>query len=162
MGEEEFDDPPRRLLFVCTGNTCRSPMAEAAARAEAAERGVAVRCRSAGVAAGGGAASPGAVEAAEEAGLDLQDHRSTPLNRDLVAWADLVLCMGESHRWEVVEMGGESKARLITDFLADEDPRRGRPILDPVGGELDVYRRTLDLLREAVEGLLDRFPKEER
>lgn len=148
-------DAPRRLLFVCTGNTCRSPTAEALARDAAVGRGLDLKCRSAGVSASGGAASPGAVAAAEEAGLDLSGHQSTQLGRELVEWADLVLCMGESHRWQVADRGGEAKARLLTEFLPEDDPRRGRPVLDPVGRDADVYRRTLATLRDAVEGLLD-------
>ncbi len=155
MGEHGFDERPERLLFVCTGNTCRSPTAEALAREEAAERGLEVACRSAGVAASGGGASPGAVRAAGEVGLDLSDHRSTQLDRELVAWADLVLCMGTSHRWQVADRGGEGKARLITDFLPEGDARRGRPVLDPVGGGAGAYRETLEVLGSAVDGLMD-------
>ena len=157
MADPAADREPRRLLFVCTGNTCRSPMAEELARRAAAERGLELECRSAGVAAAGGGASPGAVRAAEEAGLDLSGHQSSQLGRELVEWADLILCMGESHRWQVADRGGEEKARLITEYLPADDPRRGRPVLDPVGGDLDVYRQTLETLREAVEGLLDRI-----
>lgn len=157
MAEGRFDSSPRRLLFVCTGNTCRSPLAEALAREGAEERGLDLSCRSAGVSSSGGAVSPGAASVAREAGLDLSDHRSTQLGEELVSWADLVVCMGESHRWQVLDRGGEGKACLVTEFLPEDDPRRGRPILDPVGGELDVYRKTLETLRTAVGGLLDRI-----
>lgn len=155
MDDPGFERPPARLLFVCTGNTCRSPTAEALARAEAERRGLDVACRSAGIAASGGGASPGAARAAEEEGLDLSDHRSTPLGEELVEWADVILCMGESHRWQVADRGGEEKTRLVTDFLPDDDPRRGRPVLDPVGGDAEVYRQTLEVLRAAVRGLMD-------
>ena len=150
-----FERPPRRLLFVCTGNTCRSPTAEALARAEARRRGLEVACRSAGVAASGGGASAGAVRAAEKAGLDLSEHTSKQLDPGLVEWADLVLCMGESHRWQVADRGGEEKARLVTEFLRGDDPRRGRPVLDPVGGGEEVYEKTLEVLRSSVAGLMD-------
>lgn len=155
MGESRLERPPERLLFVCTGNTCRSPTAEALAREEARRRGLDVVCRSAGVAASGGGASSGAARVAEEADLDLSDHRSTQLDPELVEWADLILCMGESHRWQVADRGGGEKARLVTDFLPEDDPRRGRPVLDPVGGDADVYRQTLEVLRASVSGLMD-------
>lgn len=155
MGEARLERTPERLLFVCTGNTCRSPTAEALAREEAGRRGLDVACRSAGVAASGGGASAGAVRVAEEAGLDLSDHRSTPLSPELVDWADLILCMGESHRWQVADRGGGEKVRLVTDFLPEDDPRRGRPVLDPVGGDPEVYRQTLEVLRASVSGLME-------
>lgn len=155
MGETDFDGGPEHLLFVCTGNTCRSPTAEALAREEGRRRGLDVACRSAGVAASGGGASAGAVRAARKVGLDLSGHTSTQLGRELVDWADLILCMGESHRWQVADRGGGEKARLVTDFLPEDDPRRGRPVLDPVGGETDVYRQTLEVLRASIAGLMD-------
>src|SRR5690606_20371361 len=83
-----------QLLFVCTGNTCRSPMAEAIARAAVADRQVDVQVGSAGTSAWEGApASDGALLVALEQGLALEGHRARTLSRELVADADLVLTM---------------------------------------------------------------------
>ena len=85
-----------RLLFVCTGNTCRSAIAEALARREAIERGLAdVEVSSAGTSAWDGApASDGALLVALERGLDISTHRSQQLTRELVQSHDVVLVMG--------------------------------------------------------------------
>src|SRR3954469_19158581 len=107
------------LLFVCTGNTCRSPMAEAIARAAVLARGwTHVDVMSAGVASGGPSpASDLALQTAREHGLDLGGHTSRQLTDDLVDWADLILVMSPSHLFGVSEMGGGEKVALVTDFL---------------------------------------------
>lgn len=148
----------RRLLFVCTGNTCRSPMAESLARAEAEERGLELEVRSAGTTASvDSPASRGALEAARREGLDLSGHRSTPLSPELVAWADLILFMAPSHGMDVRDVDPGAPSALLTRFLPEDHPWRGRAVWDPVGGDLELYRETFDLLREAVAGLMERI-----
>lgn len=147
----------RRVLFVCSGNTCRSPLAERLARREARERGLEdLEFRSAGTFAGTGApASSGAVLAARRHGLDMSGHRTTPLGPELVEWADLVLAMTEAHRRVAADIGGAGKTALVTDFLPKDHPRRGRDVGDPAGGDVDRYLDVLELLETAVEGVLD-------
>ena len=87
-------DPLFRVLFVCTGNTCRSPLAQAALVRALGDTAAKVAVGSAGTAASDGApASPPSRDVARRAGLDLEGHRSRRLNRDLLAAADLVLLM---------------------------------------------------------------------
>lgn len=148
-----------RLLFVCTGNTCRSPLAEALGRAHGREQGrTEIEWRSAGTfAAASGRASPGALEVGREEGLDLAAHRSSLLSSELLDWADLIVCMGEGHLQVVRDLGAGERACLMTEFLPPGHPAHGRSVPDPVGAAPEVYRETFALLRQAVHGLLDRL-----
>lgn len=145
-----------RILFVCTGNTCRSPMAGALARRAAERRGLRVEVRSAGTSAvPGRPASTGAVLAAREEDLDLSGHASAPLTPERARWADLVVGMTPSHVRAAAGMTEEGEVVLLTDYLPEADPERGEPVPDPVGGGIEDYREVLQLLRSGVEGLLE-------
>lgn len=145
------------ILFVCTGNTCRSPLAEVLARVSLERRGWShVKVDSAGEAAAWDApASEGSLQAAADVGLDLSGHRSQPLTRELVANADIILAMTPSLLLEVETSGGEGKASLLTELINGEGA--GEPIPDPIGSTPDVYAEVRDQISSAIEGLLDRL-----
>jgi tRNA threonylcarbamoyl adenosine modification protein (Sua5/YciO/YrdC/YwlC family) len=143
------------VLFVCTGNTCRSPMAEALMRgrvarrlgcrpAEVAERGVLIF--SAGVAAmAGSAASAEARATVAERGLDLSSHESQPVSDRLVRFADMILAMTRGHRDAVLRQWPEAgpRTRLLSRASTD--------VSDPIGGPLEVYQRCADQIDQYLE-----------
>lgn len=146
-----------RVLFVCTGNTCRSPLAEAIARDLASRRLLAdVDFGSAGTSAWEDApASDGALLVGLERSLDLNSHRARQLVRELVDGADLILAMGPHHLERIEALGGLGKAHLLTGYASHG--KDARAISDPFGGDLGVYRAAADELTREIERVFDRL-----
>ncbi|MBM7866553.1 low molecular weight protein arginine phosphatase [Heliobacterium gestii] len=145
------------LLFVCTGNTCRSPMAQVIAEAILAEMGQGERIRvaSAGVSAWPGApASTQARNVMAGRGLDLETHGATPLNERLIGEADMVLTMTGSHRDRVVQMAPEAAAKVFT--LKGYAGGSG-DIADPFGLDERAYETNAIEIEGALRKALERI-----
>ena len=135
-------------------------MAAAIARRIAAERGMGdLEIGSAGTSSWEGApASDGALLVGIEHQLDLNEHRSRQLTRELVAAQDVILAMGPHHLERVYALGGGDRAHLLTSYAS-----RGaaaRAISDPMGSELDVYRTTFEELEREIRRVFDRIESE--
>jgi protein-tyrosine-phosphatase len=150
----------KHVLLVCTGNICRSPLAEALLLRTLKERGIeGVVVTSAGTGAWDGApASEGAYLVGLERGLDLSGHRARLLTRELVEQADVILTMARHHRARVDELGGEGRVFVLGEYAGrDGDDAE---VSDPFGGDLDVYRDTCAELEALVAATAERLATE--
>ena len=151
----------QNVLFVCTGNICRSPLAAALLLRGLKERGLDVTVTSAGTGAWDGApASEGAYLVGLERGLDLSGHRARLLSRDLVEQADLILTMARHHRARVDELGGEGRVYVLGEYAGREGD--DVEVSDPFGGDLGVYRDTCVELEALTAAVAERLAAEMR
>ena len=135
------------VLFVCTGNTCRSPMAEAFAQEYAKKHGLDVMCKSAGLAAfESDTVSDNAVAVLAAEGLNAVTTQPIRFTRELGAWADAIYVMSEQHldfiKMRFSEFAGKTK------LLGDGIP-------DPYGKDLDAYSECYRQLKTHIKRIFD-------
>jgi L-threonylcarbamoyladenylate synthase len=146
------------ILFVCSGNTCRSPMAEALTRqilakklgiteAELEKKGLSVLSAGSFAMPGAKAATP-AIEALKPLGADLSKHRSRPLSVELIHQADVIYVMSRNHGQSVVGLVPSAAEKVVT---LDPD----RDIDDPIGGDLGLYQTLAGQLQNLIEHRLE-------
>lgn len=146
------------ILFVCTGNTCRTPMAAGIFRHMVAARlecdpdnlsGHSIVINSAGTMGGGASAAESAVEVCRRRGIDISDHRSRPLTLELINPADHIFVMSRHHLDTVLAMAPD--ASFKTELI---DPE-GSEITDPIGGTIDDYEDVARKITQSLETRID-------
>ncbi len=126
------------ILFVCTGNTCRSPMAEGYVNARFKN----ITAKSCGLYTDGSPVSENSKLAMEQIGIDISSHISAPLTRELLLWANDIICMSPSHQSALNSIG--IKAQVLGDGICD-----------PYGRDLDTYITCRDRIIEEINKLLN-------
>ncbi len=158
----QHDDGKTRILFVCTGNICRSPSAEAVVRTLAARKGLdaALELASAGTTSFhvGQPPDPRAIQAARKRGYDLTPIRARQVTRRDFETFDLVLAMDSGHHSQLLDLcrGADEKLRLFMEFTREHRTRPDVP--DPYYGDARGFETMLDMVEQGAEGLLAALP----
>ncbi len=128
------------IIFVCTGNTCRSPMAEGYLKSKNLDD-ICVCSRGF---SGGEPANPKSVQVMNETGIDISNHISRIITSDDAKWADVIICMTKSHK-QLLKMSGIDNDNIYV---------LGDGISDPFGCDTETYRRCRDSIFAAIDNLL--------
>ena len=142
-----------RILLVCMGNTCRSPMAEALLRLEAARRGLRINVASAGVRCGnpGGPANDHAIAAMQARGIDLSSHMQRQVEAAAISQFDMIIALDGAVRDKIRKTVPDLKVSLLLDFSIENV---GENVPDPYGQGPEAYERAVQLIKAGIEGLL--------
>lgn len=141
-----------KIVFICTGNTCRSPMAEGLFKDMDGEEKTGLEAVSAGIFTNNGmSVSENAVIAAKELGADISNHKSQILNENIVNDAKYLVCMTGAHYDQILLKFSNASDKLFTLLPTDVD--------DPFGGNIDDYRKCATQIKSAVESIIERLSK---
>jgi protein-tyrosine phosphatase len=149
-------EEPKKVLFVCTANVCRSPMAERlfAQALEDSDVSTKIISSSAGLSVmDGDKASQNSIDVCEELGLDINDHRSAGLTRPAIKGSSVIFCMTESHRALInmyFDLPQGYPIFLMREFIKDGS----KELPDPFGQDISVYRQCREHMLEAMPSII--------
>jgi len=146
----------KTILFVCTGNSCRSPMAAGFLREMLKEKKE-IRIDSCGtIFSSFSGPTPQTIKTMESYGIDISSHKTKSLSKDLIDEADLILVMEKKHREKVQELNPEAKNKtfLLKEFAPDKE---NLEIRDPIGLSDEVYKEVAEEIKSTLEKALPRI-----
>ncbi len=154
-----MDSKTFHVLFVCTGNLCRSPMAEGILRHLLKEKNEnLIEARSAGLfTVEDRAPEPFAVEVCLEKGIDISSHRAVLLTSELVEWADVILVMERSHLYYIQNVIPQAKRKTFLLRGFGNPSSREEEIEDPIGQDIEAYQTCYETLEGEIQKTLSKI-----
>jgi len=145
----------KSIFIICTGNSCRSIMAEGYLSKRFIELGKDIQVASAGtIATEGMVPVEKTIQVMKESGIDVSGYRSHPLRKDAIASADLIIAMEPIHKEAVmgINPAAENKIYYLREFASEKSHNLSIP--DPIGKTIEFYRETLNIIEKSAEGFL--------